>query len=443
MRSRPARSGLLAVDIVVALVLAGVGITELRSVGDDIFYRAADGLGVALVLAQTLPLAVRRFAPIAVTVIICVAGSVMLWLDYPGTNALLAVPLALYSVAALRPRSTTVAVVLGALVLLVPPLAITQQNTLTFLVVAVVVFVVGAFAGDGVRARRLYAEALELQAEQAEHERELEAREAVIQERTRIARELHDAVGHTVNVMVMQAGAGRLASATDPAKSVEALTAIEDLGRATLGDIDRLLGLLREDGDDGATRAPTAGIRELPALVDRLAAAGLDVDFAIDGDRTTVPGPVDAATYRIVQETLTNAVKHARGSRVTAGVRIDADSVRIDVTDSGAPGARDPEARDPEGRDPGARGAGPASATGGGRGLIGMQERVSALGGTLRAGRRPEGGFVVHAELPLRPGSHRAPGAADPRSTAFDAGRVASDHAPLDREAPRHGQETR
>ena len=214
--------GLLAVDIVVAFVLAGVGITELRSVGDDIFYRAADGLGVVLVLAQTLPLALRRFYPVAVTVVICLAGSVTLWLDFPGTNALLAVPLALYSVAALRPRRTTIAVVIGALVLLVPPLAITQQNTLTFLVVAVVVFVVGAFAGDGVRARRLYAEALELRAEQAEHERELEAREAVIQERTRIARELHDAVGHTVNVMVMQAGAGRLASATDPAKSVEA-----------------------------------------------------------------------------------------------------------------------------------------------------------------------------------------------------------------------------
>jgi signal transduction histidine kinase len=390
-RNRLAQMGLLAVDVVVALVLAGVGITELRSVGDDIFYRAADGFGVALVLAQTLPLALRRFYPVVVTAVICVAGSVMLWLDYPGTNALLAVPLALYSVAALRPRRTTVVVVVGALVLLVPPLAITQQNTLTFLVVAVVVFVVGAFAGDGVRARRLYAEALELRAEQAEHERELEAREAVIQERTRIARELHDAVGHTVNVMVMQAGAGRLASATDPTKSVEALTAIEDLGRATLGDIDRLLGLLREDGDDGATRTPTAGIRELPALVDRLASAGLDIDFAVEGDRTAVPGPVDAATYRIVQEALTNAVKHARGSRVTARVAIDAESLCIDVTDSGSP--------------PSASSAAPRR-SGGGRGLIGMQERVAALGGHLRTGPGPDGGFSVHAELPMIATAH-------------------------------------
>lgn len=406
-RNRPARVGLLAVDVVVALVLAGVGITELRSVGDDIFYRAADGFGVALVLAQTLPLAVRRYYPVAVAVVICLAGSVMLWLDYPGTNALLAVPLALYSVAALRPRRTTVVVVIGALVLLVPPLAITQQNTLTFLVVAVVVFVVGAFAGDGVRARRLYAEALELRAEQAEHERELEAREAVIQERTRIARELHDAVGHTVNVMVMQAGAGRLASATDPAKSVEALTAIEDLGRATLGDIDRLLGLLRDDDDDGATRTPTAGTRELPALVDRLASAGLVVDFSIDGDRTTVPGPVDAATYRIVQEALTNAVKHARGSRVTACVVIGPESLAIDVTDTGSTSSRTgtgPDATDagvgtPR---PGASSSSSTTATtGGGRGLIGMRERVAALGGELRTGPLPDGGFAVHAELPL------------------------------------------
>jgi signal transduction histidine kinase len=390
--SRPARVGLLAVDVVASLVLAGIGITEMRSVGDDIFYRAADGLGVALVLAQTLPLALRRFYPIAVTVIICLAGSVMLWLDYPGTNALLAVPLALYSVAALRPRRTTVLVVIGALVLLVPPLTITQQNTSTFLVAAVVVFLVGAFAGDGVRARRLYAEALELRAEQAEHERELEAREAVIQERTRIARELHDAVGHTVNVMVMQAGAGRLASATDPAKSVEALTAIEDLGRATLGDIDRLLGLLREDDDDGATRTPTAGIRELPALVDRLATAGLDIDLRIEGDRTIVPGPVDAATYRIVQEALTNAVKHAAGSQVKARVTIGADSLGIEVTDSGAPSS----------------GSGAmAPPTGGGRGLIGMQERVDALGGELRAGLRADGEFAVHADLPMIAGTRR------------------------------------
>ncbi|MFN8053520.1 MAG: sensor histidine kinase [Acidimicrobiales bacterium] len=374
----------LVLDLAAAIVLATIGVSELRSVGDDIFYRSADVLGVTLILLQTLPLVARRFVPVTVTLLISVAGATMLWLGYPGTNALLAVPLALYSVGASRSRRGNVVVTGMALAILVPPLALSPAGSSSSVIVAAATFAVGAFAGGGVRVRRLYAEALEVQARQAENERRLEAREAVVEERTRIARELHDAIGHTVNVMVMQAGAGRMAAAVDPARTVDALVAIEDVGRATLGDIDRLLGLLRDD-DDEAPRAPATGLRDLDALAGRLSSAGLDVTLDVSGDVASVPSPVSSATYRIVQEALTNALKYAGSHHVDARVTVTATDVNIDVVDDGPGPAAD--VTDNERR--------------GGRGLIGMRERVATLGGEIDAGPGPDGGFVVRARIPL------------------------------------------
>lgn len=390
---RRVHAALVAVDIAVAMLLAAIGITELRSVGDDIFYRSADGLGMALVLVQTLPLAVRRLAPLVATAVVVAGSTTMLAAGYPQTNALLAVPLALYSVAAHHSRRTTALTVVGVLAVLVPVLATTQSNSFSFMLVAVVVFAVGAFAGDGVRSRRLYAEAVELKALQERQEQELATRETAMAERARIARELHDAIGHTVNVIVIQAGAGRLAAPADAERCVEAFSAIEEIGRATLGDIDRLLGVLRDDEEPAVQRRPRAGVRELAGLVDRLRGAGLDVQFELTGDRQGLPAPVDAATYRIVQESLTNALKHAPGAPVTASVAIGPAAVRIDVVDGGGRGSP---------------GVAPA-ATSGGRGLVGMRERVSLLGGEIQAGPT-EHGFSVRAVLPLspRPGTGQA-----------------------------------
>lgn len=382
---RPKRPAVaFSLDLAAAVVLAAIGVNELRSVGDDIFYRSADLLGVVLILAQTLPLIARRVAPVVVTAIICAASAAGLWAGYPGTNALLAVPLALYSVGATRSRRDSALMTIAAVAVVVPPLVASESGDLSSVVVAIATFAVGTFAGGGVRARRLYAEALEVQAQQAEQQRALEAREAVVHERTRIARELHDAVGHTVNVMVMQAGAGRMAAEVDVSRSVQALASIEEIGRATLGDIDRLLGLLGDDDND-ATRAPTPGIRELPALVERLAAAGLNVQLHIGGETATIPAPVDAATYRIVQEALTNAMKYAGPAQVRADVTVSTTELTIDVVDDGA-GPRDQ------------RNGGRAH---GGRGLIGMAERTKALHGELRYGQRSEGGFEVRARLPI------------------------------------------
>lgn len=182
----------------------------------------------------------------------------------------------------------------------------------------------------------------------------------------------------------MQAGAGRLAARVDPAKSVEALAAIEDIGRSTLSDIDRLLGLLRDDDDTGALRAPTPGLRELPALAERLGAAGLDVTLDIDGDPADVPAPVSSAAYRIVQEALTNAVKYAGSAHVQADIRVSDDDVIIDIVDDGNGTTQQTSGRSVRG----------------GRGLIGMRERVAALDGDLYTGPGPDGGFVVRARLP-------------------------------------------
>lgn len=378
--------GMVALDVASAAVLAAIGVNELRSVGDDIFYRSADAMGMVLVLAQTTPIVARRFAPVTVTMLICAAAATGLWLDYPGTNALLAVPLALYSVGASRTRRATLITSCVAVAILTPALISSPSESSSSAVLAAAIIAVGAFAGGGVRVRRLYAEALETEAARAEQQRRLEAREAVLEERTRIARELHDAIGHTVNVMVMQAGAGRMAATVDASKSVQALAAIEEVGRATLGDIDRLLGLLG-DGD-GAPRAPTPSIRELPAMVERLRRAGLDVAFDVSGDAAPVPAPVAEATYRIVQEALTNAMKYAPGATVQAAVRITPTELAIDVHDDGTRRSTQAPRR---------------RRVGGGRGLIGMRERVRALDGDLRTGPRPGGGFEVVARLPINP----------------------------------------
>ncbi len=382
--------GMVALDVASAVVLAAIGVSELRSVGDDIFYHSADAMGMVLVFAQTMPIVARRFAPVTATMLICVAAATGLWLDYPGTNALLAVPLALYSVGANRTRRVTVITSCVAIAILIPALISSPSESSSSVVLAAAIFAVGAFAGGGARVRRLYAEALETEAARAEQQRRLEAREAVLDERTRIARELHDAIGHTVNVMVMQAGAGRMAAAVDATKSFQALAAIEEVGRATLGDIDRLLGLLGDD--DGAPRSPTPTIRELPAMVERLRRVGLDVAFDVDGDPTPVPAPVAEATYRIVQEALTNAMKYAPGATVQAAVRITPTELAIDVHDDGTRTTTQVAHR---------------RRVGGGRGLIGMRERVLSLNGNLHARPRPGGGFEVVARLPITPRTER------------------------------------
>jgi signal transduction histidine kinase len=233
-------------------------------------------------------------------------------------------------------------------------------------------------AGVLVRARR---QAAALAARSAAAQRQAE--HAAAAERARIARELHDIVAHHLSVVVLHAAGARAAGRADPATLEE----IENSGRQALTETRRLFGVLREPGEETG-RAPQPGIGELPVLAGRLRAVGLEVSLSIDGDHTALPQAVNVSAYRIVQEALTNVLKHAGPARAEVTVGCADSAVTIEVTDDG-PGNPAP---------PAVQGAGEV---GGGQGLAGMRERVAVFGGDLRAGPRPGGGFTVCARLPI------------------------------------------
>jgi signal transduction histidine kinase len=233
-------------------------------------------------------------------------------------------------------------------------------------------------AGVFVHARK---EAVSLTARSAALEHQAE--HAAAAERARIARELHDIVAHHLSVVVLVAAGARAAGRADPATLEE----IEHSGRQALAETRRLFGVLR-DPDEETGRAPQPGIGELPALAGSLRAAGLEIGLSIDGDHAALPSAVNVSAYRIVQEALTNVLKHAGPARAEVTVGCADSAVTIEVTDDG-PGHPAP---------PAAKGAGEV---GGGQGLAGMRERVALFGGDLRAGPRPGGGFTVCARLPI------------------------------------------
>jgi len=207
---------------------------------------------------------------------------------------------------------------------------------------------------------------------------------AIAEERARIARELHDVVAHSISVMVVQARGGRRVLQSEPADANEAFAVIERTGRQALEEMRRLLGMLRRS-DEELTLAPQPSLKELERLVEQVRAAGLPVQVAIEGEARELPPGVDLSAYRIVQEALTNALRHAGPARARVVVRYRADDIELEIADDG-PGTDD--------------------ASGPGYGLVGMRERVSVYGGELQAGRRPEGGYALRVRLPL--GSVRA-----------------------------------
>ena len=225
-------------------------------------------------------------------------------------------------------------------------------------------------AGRVVRRRRL---------NEARLERERDAAEAAItEERARIARELHDVVAHAISVIVLQARGGRRMLETEPAETRTALDAIEHTGQTALTEMRRLVGLLRE-GDEELALAPQPSVARLDALVAHVRDAGLPVEVTLEGEPVELPPGVDLSAYRIVQEALTNALRHAGPARARETLRYADHGLEVEVADDGV----------------GANGA-----NGAGHGLVGIRERVAVVGGELAAGPRPEGGFAVHARLP-------------------------------------------
>lgn len=253
--------------------------------------------------------------------------------------------------------------------------------------------------GDLLRTRRAYVAELEERARRLELERDQQARLARTAERTRIARELHDIVAHSLSIVIAQADGGRYAGEHDPAAALRSLDTIGTTGRGALAEMRRLLGVLRSDGkgaaDDGdagdtngadVTRAPQPGLDEVAALVERVRASGQSVTLATSGVEQSLPRGPGLAAYRIVQEALTNVVKHAGPAAVArVSLTYGADALRVEVVDDG-------------------RGAAVDRTDGDGQGIVGMRERVAVYGGSLTAGPAAGGGFAVNALLPMPEG---------------------------------------
>jgi len=243
-------------------------------------------------------------------------------------------------------------------------------------------FAIAWLVGFALRGHAVQAEAAEARASQAEREREAVARLAVAEERARIARELHDIVAHAVSVMVLQVGAVRHRLPDELADDRDALRDVEGAGRAALTEMRRLLGAMRRDGD-GVELTPQPGLGSLEPLLDEVRHAGLAVDLHIEGERVPLPHAIDLSAYRIVQEGLTNALKHANASHADVVVRYRPDELRIDVRDDGH---------------------GPSTSDGLGHGLVGIRERVKLYGGEMNAGAANGRGFVLSTRLPLAGG---------------------------------------
>jgi signal transduction histidine kinase len=327
-----------------------------------------------------LPLSMRRRYPIAAHAIQIAAA--IATQQEPVTLSLVAMFIGIYSVAVYSRwrRQFLIWLMIGAawLGIAFPESSPSMPSWALMLVVGMGVWL----AGNSVRERQQRVDLLEERAMTLQRERVLSMRVARADERQRIARELHDVVAHSVSVMVVQAGAARTMLTRQPSLAAESLLAVEASGREALSELRNMLGLLTEVEPEPEL-APQPGLEQLDALVARVRQAGLPVDVRIDGSRPRDLSPgLDLTAYRIIQEALTNTLKHANGATAEVHIVYGANAVCVEVVDSG--GTMLPD-----------RG-------GSGRGLLGMRERVALYGGQLDAGQQPEGGFAVRASLPVQ-----------------------------------------
>jgi signal transduction histidine kinase len=370
------RRGLL-VDALIAVVVLAFSLAAIARGGFDDDGESLDAVAVVLVALTALPLVARRLAPLPVFAVVTAATATLYGLRY-GLGPPLGFAVALYTVADERPADARVrraALAASVVVLLGPHLV--RDGLAPELFLGAGVWAAAWFAGDRSRLRRERIAGLEERARNAEREAERERRLAAAEERMRIARDLHDSAGHAINVILVQAGAARLLQERDPAGARTALETVEEVARDTLGEIDQLVRALRDDLPDGGVEPPP-GLAALDALAERYRVSGLSVAVTVEGERRPLSPAVDRAAYRILQEALTNAAWHGRGSAQVA-IEFAPGTLDIAVTNPTAPVQ--------PGRD------------GGGHGIVGMRERAQLLGGSLEAGA-DDGRFRVRARLP-------------------------------------------
>ncbi len=342
-------------------------------------------LAVSLPLeaALTLVLLARRRFPFAAPAGMLIAGATISFVDgrlIPYTfSGFLAAAAACFLLGMLERRQAVIG--LGITLVSLVIIALNDPGDVGSDIIVLPLFFVAIWLGArGLGHKLEQAQAAEERAAQIELAREAEARAAVSEERARIARELHDVVGHAVSLMTVQASGVRRLLKPDQEREREALLVVEQAGREALAEMRRLVGVLRRP-EEAPALAPQPSLSHLERLVEQAREAGLPVEVRIEGDAQELPAGVDLTAYRLVQEALTNAIKHARATSAAVTVRYADGAVELLVTDDG-------------------RGVSDGSVESGGHGLVGMRERVAVYGGELEAGPRPEGGYALRARLP-------------------------------------------
>ncbi|WP_406433003.1 sensor histidine kinase [Streptomyces sp. NBC_00631] len=342
---------------------------------------------ICLAILASVPLAWRRRYPLAVLWTVLAANMLT-----PGDVTRLtfyACVIAAYSAAAYSPHrmAATGTLVVAVLVTFtigrsVPHTPFGVEPTVPTQYVPLLISAPLVMTAVGLRTWKVRAAESRMRLAEVERRQAEALRTAVEHERARIARELHDVVTHNVSVMVIQAGAARKIMASSPELAREALLSVEAGGRTAMGELRQVMGLLTMDDPEDPELEPQPGLARLGPLIDRTRGTGTAVELSVRGTVRPLPGGVELTAYRVVQEALTNTLKHAAGSRADVRVDYGEDELRVEVSDSGGT-------------------PGPAAATGNGRGLIGLRERLAVYGGTLDNGPRPLGGYRVRALIPL------------------------------------------
>ncbi len=378
------------VDIVIAVVVGlftALGLLLAEPTGSE---RSADPLALLLVVGQTVSFVFRRRAPLPSVVAVSIFTASLWVADYATIVDVFSLFAVYAATAHGGPDRTKVWRVVGAVVVGVSVIAVlgvlspTDDLPAAAVLGIAALHITAAIAGEVVYDRRLRLVELEQRAVRAETERNLMAREAIREERARIARDLHDVVAHGMSVMVVQAGAAERIVDADPDAARKALGHIQSAGREALSEMRRMLDLLREQHPAALDLAPQPTVNDLHHVVQQCSDSGMPTQLMIDGEPTGHSVGQEMAAYRIAQEALTNVIKHAgESARAVVRVQYRADDIRLEVTDDGV-GASEREL---------------SRATG--HGLVGMRERVELYGGDFRVGPRPGGGFRVAATIPF------------------------------------------
>jgi signal transduction histidine kinase len=380
------QDGMLAVFVTLFQILgtqrAALNQPEAQPLADP------NDLGYLLLIVSGLVLVVRRRWPVAVFATTVACSVVYYTAGYPDGPGWVGLFVAIYTVTALGDGHRSLQIVAAGKVVLITVWLVTADlqpfNAAGWVFFRIGAAIMVAALGESVRARQVVAAEAQERAERAEQTKEEEARRRVDAERLRIAREVHDTVAHAIAVINVQAGVTAHVLDKRPEQARDTLVTIEQTSARALGELRATLGMLRDADHD--QRAPTPGLNQIEELAALAREAGLDVKVEVASPPRELPGTTDHAAYRILQESITNAIRHAGPARVLVSVTYGPSDLELLVADDGH-GPRDP-----------GRGAGDA-----GRGIVGMRERAALLGGELTAGPRPDGGFQVRARLPLPP----------------------------------------